>query len=385
MRRRNFITGIGGVGAGLAAASTMPTPAIAQGTRELRMVSTFVKNFPGLGTSANRLVERIRIASDGKLRIRLYNANELVGPLEVFDVVSKGDADIYFSSEYYYLGKSKAFGFFGAVPFGLTMDEYYAWLHYGGGQQLWDELSAQFNLKPFVSSNTGVQMGGWFNREIKTVDDFKGLKFRMPGIGGEVLRRMGAAVVTLPPPEIYQALQSGTIDATEWIGPWHDLAFGFYKIAKFYYWPGFHEPSSVTSYAINMRVWNGLPKDQQELLKMAFEFGGAPPELRIRCRQSGCARHAADQTQCPAAPVLQRDRQGDCAQLRDRGQRAGQFRPVREESVGQLPRLRQEVGRLGQDRYPGLSQRPRRIHELRLIGCPSRPGRERPASSGGGV
>ena len=271
MRRRNFITGIGGVGAGLAAASTMPTPAIAQGTRELRMVSTFVKNFPGLGTSANRLVERIRIASDGKLRIRLYNANELVGPLEVFDVVSKGDADIYFSSEYYYLGKSKAFGFFGAVPFGLTMDEYYAWLHYGGGQPLWDELSAQFNLKPFVSSNTGVQMGGWFNREIKTVDDFKGLKFRMPGIGGEVLRRMGAAVVTLPPPEIYQALQSGTIDATEWIGPWHDLAFGFYKIAKFYYWPGFHEPSSVTSYAVNMRVWNSLPKDQQELLKMAFE------------------------------------------------------------------------------------------------------------------
>ena len=134
---------------------------------------------------------------------QLYNANELVGPLEVFDVVSKGDADIYFSSEYYYLGKSKAFGFFGAVPFGLTMDEYYAWLYYGGGQKLWDELSAQFNLKPFVSSNTGVQMGGWFNKEIKTLDDFKGLKFRMPGIGGEVLRRMGAAVVTLPPPEIY--------------------------------------------------------------------------------------------------------------------------------------------------------------------------------------
>ena len=271
MKRRKFIAVAGAGGGALAVNAAFPTPAIAQGVRELKMVSTFVKNFPGLGTSANRLVERIQRVSDGKLRIRLYNANELVGPLEVFDVVSKGDADIYFSSEYYYLGKSKAFGFFGAVPFGLTMDEYYAWLYYGGGQQMWDELSARFNLKPFVSSNTGVQMGGWFNKEIKTLDDFKGLKFRMPGLGGEVLRRMGAAVVTLPPPEIYQALQSGTIDATEWIGPWHDLAFGFYKIAKFYYWPGFHEPSSVTSYGVNLKLWQSLPNDQKELLKMAFE------------------------------------------------------------------------------------------------------------------
>lgn len=270
MNRRKFLYTTGTVGATIAV-SSFPAPAIAQGIRELKMVSTFVKNFPGLGTSAARLVERIQRASDGKLRVKLYNAGELVGALEVFDVVSKGDADIYFSSEYYYLGKSKAFGFFGAVPFGLTMDEYYAWLYYGGGQQLWDELSGQFGLKPFVSSNTGVQMGGWFNKEIKTLDDFKGLKFRMPGIGGEVMRRLGAAVVTLPPPEIFQALQSGTIDGTEWIGPWHDLAFGFYKIAKFYYWPGFHEPSSVTSYAVNRKVWDSLPRDQQELLKMAFE------------------------------------------------------------------------------------------------------------------
>ena len=270
MNRRKFLHTTGTVGVTIAA-SSFPAPAIAQGIRELKMVSTFVKNFPGLGTSAARLVERIHRASDGKLRIKLYNAGELVGALEVFDVVSKGDAEIYFSSEYYYLGKSKAFGFFGAVPFGLTMDEYYAWLYYGGGQQLWDELSGQFGLKPFVSSNTGVQMGGWYNKEIKTLDDFKGLKFRMPGIGGEVMRRLGAAVVTLPPPEIFQALQSGTIDGTEWIGPWHDLAFGFYKIAKFYYWPGFHEPSSVTSYAVNLKVWDSLPRDQQELLKMAFE------------------------------------------------------------------------------------------------------------------
>ncbi len=274
MKRRNFLKKAGIAGAGAMTAATVsgfPTPAISQGVRELRLVSTFPKNFPGLGTSVARLVDRVDKATDGKLKIKLYNAGELVGALEVFDAVANGDADVYYSSEYFYTGKSKALAFFAAVPFGMTAPEFYAWIYHGGGQELWDELSAQFGIKPFPSSNTGVQMGGWLNKEINSIDDFKGLKFRMPGLGGEVLRRLGVSVVTLHGGEIFQALQSGAIDGTEWVGPWHDLAFGFYKIAKYYYWPGFHEPSSATSHGINLSVWESLRPDEQELLKMAFE------------------------------------------------------------------------------------------------------------------
>jgi TRAP-type mannitol/chloroaromatic compound transport system substrate-binding protein len=178
---------------------------------------------------------------------------------------------MYFGSEYYFLGKHKALAFFAAVPFGLAAHEYFGWHYYGGGQELWDEISGGFGLKPFIGFNSGVQMGGWFNKEINTADDFKGIKFRMPGLGGEVLRRMGAAVVTIPGGELFQALQSGVIDATEWIGPWHDLAFGFHKITKFYYWPGFHEPTSTASYVFNKTVWEELSAVQQEIFKMAFE------------------------------------------------------------------------------------------------------------------
>lgn len=273
MKRRKLLKSAATAGslAAAASASSFPTPAISQGIKQIKVVSMFPKNFPGLGTSIARVVDRINTASDGKLDFKLYNAGELVGALEVFDVVSKGDAEMYFGSEYYFLGKHKALAFYAAVPFGLAAPEFFGWLYYGGGQEMWDEVSGQFGLKPFIGFNTGVQMGGWFNKEINTADDFKGLKFRMPGLGGDVLRRMGAAVVTIHGGELFQALQSGAIDATEWVGPWHDLAFGFYKITKFYYWPGFHEPTSTVSYVFNRQVWESLPRDQQELIKMAFE------------------------------------------------------------------------------------------------------------------
>ncbi len=273
MKRRKFLKSAvtAGAVATVSAASSLPKPALSQGIKQLKVVSMFPKNFPGLGTSISRVVDRINRAADGKLDVKLYNAGELVGAMEVFDVVSKGDAEIYFGSEYYFLGKHKALAFFAAVPFGLSSVEYFAWLNYGGGQELWDEISGNYNLKPFTSFNTGVQMGGWLNKEINSVDDFKGIKFRMPGLGGEVLRRMGAAVVSLHGGEIFQALQSGAIDASEWVGPWHDLAFGFYKITKYYYWPGFHEPSSTTSYAVNLKLWEKLPADQKELITMAFQ------------------------------------------------------------------------------------------------------------------
>jgi TRAP-type mannitol/chloroaromatic compound transport system substrate-binding protein len=269
MNRRKFLTGAAtGVAAG-AAAATLSAPAIAQGKRDLKMVTTWPKNFPGLGTGAQRVADRITAASGGKLNVKLYAAGELVPPFESFDAVSNGTADMYHAAEYYWQGKHKAFNFFTAVPFGFTANELDAWVHYGGGQELWDKLSAQYNLKSFMAGNTGVQMGGWFNKEINTLEDFKGLKIRMPGLGGEVLRHIGAAAVALPGGEIFPSLESGAIDATEWVGPWNDLAFGFYKVTKYYYQPGFHEPGSGLACGMNKDVWESFSPDEQALIQSA--------------------------------------------------------------------------------------------------------------------
>jgi TRAP-type mannitol/chloroaromatic compound transport system substrate-binding protein len=170
---------------------------------------------------------------------------------------------------YYWQGKSKSFNFFAAVPFGLTATELSAWIHYGGGQELYDEGYAKFGLKPFLAGNTGVQMGGWFKKEIKSIEDFKGLKMRMPGLGGEVLRRIGASAENLAGGDIFPALSSGRIDATEWVGPWNDLAFGFYKIAKNYYWPGFHEPGTGIECFVNKAKYDALAPDLQAIVASA--------------------------------------------------------------------------------------------------------------------
>jgi len=233
------------------------------------MVTTWPKNFPGLGTGAQRLADRITAMTEGRIAVKLFAAGELVGAFDSFDAVSQGNAEGYHAAEYYWQGKSKAFNFFTAVPFGLTASELNAWIYHGGGQELWDELAADFGLKSFLAGNTGVQMGGWFAKEVNSVDDFKGLKFRMPGLGGEVLRRMGAAVVALPGGEIFPALQSGAIDATEWVGPWNDLAFGFHRIVKFYYFPGFHEPGSGLAFSMNKKVWDGLPDSDKAIVEAA--------------------------------------------------------------------------------------------------------------------
>jgi len=254
-----------------AAPATPAAPAISKQMRELKMVTTWPKGFPGLGTGAQRLADSITAMTDGRLTVKLFGGGELVPALESFDAVSNGTADMYHGADYYWQGKSKAFNFFTAVPFGLTANEMDAWLYYGGGQELWDELSAGFNVKPFAAGNTGVQMGGWFNKEINGVEDYKGLKMRMPGLGGEVLRRIGAAAVTLPGGEIFPSLQSGAIDATEWVGPWNDLAFGFYKVTKFYYYPGFHEPGSTLSCGMNMDVWNSLSAEHQAIVSGACQ------------------------------------------------------------------------------------------------------------------
>ncbi|MCK5648829.1 MAG: TRAP transporter substrate-binding protein [Gammaproteobacteria bacterium] len=269
MKRRDFIKG---VGAGSVATAGMVggiNSASAAKTIKWKMVTSWPKNFPGLGTGANFLAKTINEMSGGRLKVKVYGANEIVPALEVFDAVSRGTAQMGHSGAYYWKGKHPATQFFTSVPFGLTAQEMNGWLYHGGGMQLWEELYDKFNLIPNAAGNTGVQMGGWFNKEINSVDDLKGLKMRIPGLGGEVLKQAGGTPVTLPGGEIYTSMQSGAIDATEWVGPYNDMAFGLYKVAKFYYHPGWHEPGSTMEAMINKDAFNELPEDLQIIVRAA--------------------------------------------------------------------------------------------------------------------
>ncbi len=287
MQRRKFLKGAATAGIAAAAASSFPAPAISQGMQQWKLAMSWPLNAPGLGTSGQRVAKRISQLSGGRIDVKVYGGGELVPAFGVFDAVSAGDAEMYMSAEYYWQGKHKAFNFFTAVPYGLTGLETYAWMKYGGGQELWDELSADFGLKGFLGASTGVQMGGWYRKPIEKMDDFKGLKFRMPGIGGEVLRALGVTVVNLPLAEIYPALASGAIDAAEWVGPWHDLAFGFYKITKHYFYPGFHEPGTTGSFAINKKLWDGLSKDDQLMVTTVIEAEAQIQGAEFNARNMG--------------------------------------------------------------------------------------------------
>ena len=236
-----------------------------------KMVTTWPKNFPGLGTSAEELAKNITKMSNGRLEVKVYAAGELVPALEVFDAVSRGTAAMGHSTAYYWKGKAPAVQFFSSIPYGMTAQEFNAWLQYGGGLQLWEEVYAPFNIIPMVAGNMGAQMGGWFNKEINSLADFQGLKMRMPGLGGEVLKKVGAVTVNLPGSEIFTALQTGTIDATEWVGPYNDLAFGLYKAAKYYYYPGWQEPGSAVEALFNKDAFNALPADLQEIVRAATQ------------------------------------------------------------------------------------------------------------------
>jgi len=212
------------------------------------------------------LATRVEAASRGRLKIKVYGAGELVPAFEVFDAVSRGTVEMGHDASYYHKGKVDAAQFFTAIPFGMNSLELNGWLYYGGGMALWRELYEPFNLVPFPTGNTGVQMGGWFNKEINTVDDLKGLKMRIPGLGGEVLRRAGGTPVTLPGSEIFTALQTGAIDATEWVGPYNDASFGLHKAAKYYYYPGWQEPGPGLETIINKDAWDALPRDLKEIV-----------------------------------------------------------------------------------------------------------------------
>tara|TARA_B100001248_G_scaffold260849_1_gene250230 strand:- start:7454 stop:8575 length:1122 start_codon:yes stop_codon:yes gene_type:complete len=247
------------------------TSAIIKQKFEWKLVTTWPKNFPGLGTGAQRIADSIKKMSEGKLDIKLFAAGELVPAFECFDAVRENKAQMFHASPYYWINKNKSVPFFGAVPGGMIAQEHNAWINYGGGQELWNELYNDFGLISFMAGNSGTQMGGWFLKKIDSINDFKGLKMRIPGLAAEVLNRIGGTAVALPGGEIMPALQSGAIDATEWVGPWNDLAFGFHKITKFYYGPGIHEPSSVLECSINLNAYNSLPDDLKAIIKFACE------------------------------------------------------------------------------------------------------------------
>lgn len=234
-----------------------------------KMITTWPKNLPGLGTAPERLAKNLKAMSNGRLDIKVYGAGELVGALEVFDAVSQGTAQMGHGAAYYWRGKIPAAAFFATVPFGMNAQEMNGWLHYGGGLELWRELYAPFDLVPFAAGNSGVQMAGWFNKEINSVDDLDGLKMRIPGLGGEVLARAGGTPVVLPGGEIYTALQTGVIDATEWVGPYNDLAFSLHTVAKYYYYPGWQEPGPTMEAMVNKQAWDSLPADLQTMIEVA--------------------------------------------------------------------------------------------------------------------
>ena len=236
-----------------------------------KMVTTWPKNYPGLGTGAQTLAKNISKMSGGRLNVKVYAAGELVPALEAFDAVSRGTAEMGHGASYYWKGKVPAAQFFTTVPFGLTSQEFNSWIYYGGGLQLWEEIYVPFNVIPMPAGNPGVQMGGWFNKEINSLEDFQGLKMRMPGIGGEVLKKVGAVPVNLPGSEIFTALQTGTIDATEWVGPYNDLAFGLYKAAKYYYYPGWQEPGSAIEALFNKAAFEALSEDLQAIVRVAVQ------------------------------------------------------------------------------------------------------------------
>ena len=259
--RRTFI------GAG---AAVLAAPAVARAqTQKWRMVTSWPKRLPGPGMSAERIAERIRVLSGGRIDITVHAAGEVVPAFEVLDAVADGVAEIAHTAAFYWQGKMPAATFFTTVPGGLTPGEHVAWVDAGGGQALWDELYAPFGGKPFMGGNTGVCMGGWFRNEIKGKADLSGTKIRSLGLGGEVYRRLGATPQTTPPAEILTSLQSGVIDAVEFVGPGTDIALGLYRVAPFYYYPGFNKPNGTGECIVSLNAWNALDAELKAIVTHA--------------------------------------------------------------------------------------------------------------------
>ena len=278
INRKEFLkaAAIVGVGASLLSSckesdtSDITAPNINTGKKyKWKMVTTWPPNFPVVGTGAEKYAQWVNEMTGGQIEIKVYGGGTLVPALEVFDAVSSGAAEMGSGASYYWAGKNPSLQFFTTVPFGLNAQQMNSWLYAGGGMELWRELYAKYNLVPFAGGNTGVQMAGWFNKEINSLEDFKGLKMRIPGLGGKVLQEVGGTPVLSAGSEIYTNLERGVIDATEWIGPYHDYLMGFHDIAKYYYSPGWHETGSNLEIIINKRLYDGLSKSLQSILDAA--------------------------------------------------------------------------------------------------------------------
>ena len=273
--RRSFLkhAGIVGGAAALSGCAPQQGPAAGGGASgkhyEWQMVTAWPANFPVLQESAEEIAAWIAAMSSGRLTIQVHGAGELVPALGVFDAVAQGSAQMGHSAAYYWKGKSAAAQFFTTVPFGFNAQQMNAWLLAGGGMELWRELYADFGLVPFAIGNTGVQMGGWFRNEIGSLSDLKGLKMRIPGLGGEVLSAAGGKAELTPGGEIYTSLERGRIDATEFIGPFHDTKLGLHKVADYYYYPGWHEPGSTLEMMVNKAAYDELPADLQAIVTAA--------------------------------------------------------------------------------------------------------------------
>jgi TRAP-type mannitol/chloroaromatic compound transport system substrate-binding protein len=272
MDRRNFMRGVTTAGAATVA-TALAAPAIAQGNVQWRMVTTWPKNFPGLGVGAQKIADRITAASGGRLTIQVFAAGEMVPPLQSLDAVIDGSAEMSHGAAYYWQNKSQGLSFYTGVPFGMTSRELTAWVRYLGGQEVWDKIYDQFGVQGFLSGDTGTQAGGWFKNELTGVADINGLRFRTPGLGGQVWGKLGAAVTNMAAGEIFAALQSGTLDAAEFVGPYNDLALGFYQICKNYYFPSFVEPGLATEVVVNKAKFQELPADLQEVVRSVVQAG----------------------------------------------------------------------------------------------------------------
>jgi len=245
-------------------------PGAGSGERfEWKLVTTWPKNLPGLGTAPETFARLVGELSDGRLTVRVYGAGEIVPALGVFDAVSGGVTEMGHGASYYWKGKIPAAVFFTAVPFGMTAQEMNGWLHYGGGEALWRETYAPFGVVPFAGGSTGVQMAGWFNREINSTEDLRGLKMRIPGLAGEVFTAAGGTAVNIPGGEVYTSMQTGVIDAVEWVGPYNDLALGLHEVAEYYYYPGWHEPGAMLEFIVNAGALAALPEDLRAIVRDA--------------------------------------------------------------------------------------------------------------------
>lgn len=265
MKRRDFLT-TGAVGT---AATALASPAIAQDVRDWSLVSAWPRNLPGPGVAAQTLADRITTLSGGRINVTLHAAGEIVPSDGVFDAVSEGTAELYHAVPAYWGSKSKGILLFGSQPFGLRADEQFGWMTHGGGQKLYDEMYGRFGIKPFLCGNSGPQWFGWFRDEINSVDDLRGMKYRSTGLASEMCSEIGMAVQAMSGPAMFQALQSGSLDAGEFIGPWTDSALGYHQIAKNYYWPGIGEPSSAEECGVNLDAYESLPDDLKLVVKTA--------------------------------------------------------------------------------------------------------------------